>query len=187
MEHDVVPAVPSLSPEDLRAVFGTFATGVTVITAFAPDGDRLGATVSSFNTVSLDPPLILFSLARTARAFDSWAAVDAFAVNILAEDQTDISNRFAKAMTDKWSGLAPGAGACAGLPLIPGTLAAMECATHAHYDGGDHLIIVGRILSIQRNSDANRPLLFYSSKYRSLDSQHIIVTPQDTDMWLHGW
>lgn len=176
-----------ISSQDLRAAFGKFATGVTVMTAITAEGERLGATVSSFNSVSLDPPLILFSLARTARAFDHWAKVDGFAVNILAEDQTDISNRFAKSMSDKWAGIATSRGPALGLPLIQGALAMFECATHGRFDGGDHLIIVGEILSVRSSENARRPLLFYGSRYRSLDTQHTIATPDDAEVWLHGW
>lgn len=178
---------PSIAPQELRAVFGKFATGVTVMTAVTQTGEKLGATVSSFNSVSLDPPLILFSLARSARAFDSWAETDAFAVNVLAEDQTEISNRFARAMSDKWAGLDMTASDALGMPLIRGALAVLECATHAHYDGGDHLIIVGRVVAVQQSEEARRPLLFYGSRYRSLDTQHTIATPDDADVWLHGW
>lgn len=178
---------PEFDSQELRGALGSFATGVTVMTTLTTDGERLGATVSSFNSVSLDPPLILFSLARTAQAFAAWEAAEGFAVNILAEDQTEISNRFARALSDKWSGLAAPPGPITGSPLIPGTLASMECLTFAHYDGGDHLILVGRVVALQRNEETRRPLLFYGSRYRSLDTQHTIATPNDADIWLHGW
>lgn len=74
-----------------------------------------------------------------------------------------------------------------GLPLILGALATLECAHFAHYDGGDHLIMVGRVVAVRRNTETGRPLLFYGSRYRSLDTQHAIATPQNADIWLHGW
>jgi len=178
---------PAFDPQELRGALGSFATGVTVMTTLTADGERLGATVSSFNSVSLDPPLILFSLARTAQAFAAWEAAEGFAVNILAEDQTEISNRFARALSDKWSGLAALPGPVTGIPLIPGALVTMECTIFARYDGGDHLIFVGRVVAIERNEETRRPLLFYGSRYRSLDTQHTIATPNDADIWLHGW
>ncbi|MEO8721953.1 MAG: flavin reductase family protein [Sphingobium sp.] len=181
------PASSEVDPQELRGVLGTFATGVTVMTTRSADGEPVGATVSSFNSVSLDPPLVLFSLARTAQALAVWEAAEGFAVNILTEDQTDISNRFARAQNDKWSGLAISPGPVMGFPLIPGALASMECAHFAHYDGGDHLIIVGRVVALQRSAETRRPLLFYGSRYRSLDTQHTIATPHDTGIWLHGW
>ena len=181
------PEPPACDPQELRGLLGSFATGVTVMTTLTAAGERLGATVSSFNAVSLDPPLILFSLARTAQSFAAWEVAEGFAVNILAEDQSDISNRFARALSDKWSGLAASPGPATGFPLIAGALASMECTTFAQYDGGDHLILVGLIVAFQRNAAARRPLLFYGSRYRSLDSQHIITTPQNADIWLHGW
>lgn len=187
MGHARDPEPQAVDPQELRGALGAFATGVTVMTTRTADGEWLGATVSSFNSVSLDPPLVLFSLARTAQAFAAWQTADGFAVNILTEDQADISNRFARALTNKWSGLAAPAGPVMGLPLIPGALATMECAHFAHYDGGDHLILVGRVVALQRHAEARRPLLFYGSRYRSLDTQHIIATPHDANIWLHGW
>lgn len=187
MDHPSDPKQSIVDPQELRGVLGAFATGVTVMTTRTANGERIGSTVSSFNSVSLDPPLILFSLARTAQAFSAWEAAEGFAVNILAEDQTEISNRFAKAMTDKWSGVEIEDGPATGYPLIPGALANMECTNFAHYDGGDHLIIVGRVVALRRNMEGQRPLLFYGSRYRSLDTDHRIATPNDADIWLHGW
>lgn len=187
MGQSTNPNPPAVDPQELRRVLGAFATGVTVMTTRTGDGECLGSTVSSFNSVSLDPPLILFSLARTAQAFAAWEAADAFAVNILAEDQTEVSNRFARAMTDKWNGVAIDDGPATGSPLLPGALATMECRHWAHYDGGDHLIIVGRVVALQSPAGNERPLVFYGSRYRSLDTEHRIVTPHDADIWLHGW
>jgi flavin reductase (DIM6/NTAB) family NADH-FMN oxidoreductase RutF len=170
-----------------REVLGTFATGVTVIATITAGGERLGTTASSFNSVSLDPPLVLFSIARSARSFAAWQQASAFAVNILAEEQDDISTRLARPLTDKWSGVVPEAGPAAGLPLLPGALAWMECVSYATYDGGDHVIMVGRVVSLQRQRLRGRPLLFYGSRYRTLDDDERIATPRNVDIWLHGW
>ena len=177
----------AFSDRDFRDALGRFASGVVVITGLTDEGARLGATVSSFSSVSLDPPLVLFSIARSARAFPAWETIKRFAVNILAEEQSAISTRFARSLTDKWEGIAPRSGAN-GAPLLPGALAWLECTSHAKYDGGDHLILVGHVdaLTIHTASDA-RPLVFFGGKYRRLDSDRLIQTPPDAEQWLHGW
>jgi len=174
------------SDREFRDVLSHFATGVAVMTSVGLDGSRLGATVSSFNSVSLDPPLVLFSIGRNAKAFASWEAAQAFTVNILAEAQSDVSTRFARAMSDKWQGIEPRAGKN-GAALLPGAVAWLECASYAKYDGGDHLIIVGRVEGLALREPGCRPLIFFGGKYRRLDSDHPIETPAGTDIWLHGW
>jgi len=184
----------SFSDRDFRDALGLFATGVVVVTSAGNsrpgsgdhDGD-LGATISSFSSVSLDPPLILFSIGRHSKAFDAWQTVDAFAVNILGENQSAISTRFARALTDKWDGVraCPGLG---GVPLLSEALAWIECRSYAKYDGGDHLIIVGQVLSLTARTGASaRPLVFFGGKYRQLDVNSGISTPPDAEQWLHGW
>ena len=103
---------------EMRDALGLFPTGVAVITAQAQSGERLGATVSSFNSVSLDPPLILFSLAKDAKSIAAWEAAEHFAVNVLGEHQSQVSTRFAKALTDKWEGIKPLEARRIGAPLI---------------------------------------------------------------------
>jgi flavin reductase (DIM6/NTAB) family NADH-FMN oxidoreductase RutF len=184
---DAMAELQPLNAKALREVLSSFATGVTVVTTITADGQRLGTTASSFNSVSLDPPLVLFSIARTARSFAAWQQAKAFAVNILAEEQHDISTRFARPLMDKWSGVVPEAGPAAGLPLLPGVLAAMECVSYARYDGGDHVIMVGRVVSLQHRQPNGRPLVFFGSRYRTLDVDERIATPRNVDIWLHGW
>ena len=184
----------SFSDREFRDALGLFATGVVVMTSAGNvgcgNGDRngyLGATISSFSSVSLDPPLILFSIGRHSKAFAAWQSVDSFAVNILTENQSAISTRFARALTDKWDGVSvcPGLG---GVPLLSDALAWIECRSYAKYDGGDHLIIVGEVLSLSARSGAGtRPLVFFGGKYRKLDVSPGISTPPDADQWLHGW
>ena len=179
----------SFSDRDFRDVLGLFATGVAVIMSAgnAGSGGYLGATVSSFSSVSLDPPLILFSIGRHSKAFAAWQSVESFAVNILGENQSAISTRFARALTDKWDGVSvcPGLGE---VPLLSDALAWIQCRSYAKYDGGDHLIIVGEVLSLTARSGAGtRPLVFFGGKYRQLDANSGISTPPDADQWLHGW
>jgi flavin reductase (DIM6/NTAB) family NADH-FMN oxidoreductase RutF len=172
-------------PRALRDALGLFATGVAVVTATASHGERIGATVSSFNSVSLDPPLVLFSIARSARAFSTWEAVPHFAVNVLDERQGAISTRFARTLSDKWRNVRSSAGEW-GSPLLHDALACFECARHAAHDGGDHLIIVGRILKFTSSGLHDvLPLVFYRSRYRRLDGER--NTPLDADQWIHGW
>ena len=177
----------SFTDRDFRDALGLFATGVAVITGLTDEGARLGATVSSFSSVSLDPPLVLFSISRSARAFPAWETIKRFAVNILAEEQSATSTRFARALTEKWEGVERRFGAN-GSPLLHGALAWLECTSHAKYDGGDHLILVGRVdaLTVGAASDT-RPLVFFGGKYRRLDIDRLIQTPSDADQWLHGW
>lgn len=151
-----------------RDVLGRFATGVAVVTA-ETEGVRLSVTVSSFNSVSLSPPLVLFSIAKSALSFDLWQRTEHFAVTVLSEQQQDISNRFGRAGNDKWSGVAVERGVY-GSPLIQNGLAYFECDVYARYDGGDHLIVVGRVLEFSANDidPAAKPLVFYGGKYRQL-------------------
>jgi flavin reductase (DIM6/NTAB) family NADH-FMN oxidoreductase RutF len=173
----------SFTDREFRDALGQFATGVCVITAEV-DGIMLGSTVSSFNSVSLAPPLILFSLARSAQTLPLWLKATHFAVTILADGQTDLSNRFARGGADKWAGLAPLRGK-SGAPLLRGGLVSFECRTYATYEGGDHEIILGEVLEFSRMT--SEPLLFHGGRYRRLQSDQTIETPPDIDVWLHGW
>jgi flavin reductase (DIM6/NTAB) family NADH-FMN oxidoreductase RutF len=184
---ELAEATPSFSPQQFREALGAFATGIAVVTAVTEGGERIGATVSSFNSVSLDPPLVLFSMARTSRAFTTWQNVSHFAVNVLAEHQDHVSTKFARSLNDKWEGARHVAGTH-GAPLLSDTLAAFECARYANYDGGDHAIIVGRVLAVHHRKQADAvPLIFFGSKYRRLARERDIETPVDADYWLHGW
>lgn len=176
------------TPRELRDALSLFPTGVAVITATSAAGDKLGATVSSFNSVSLDPPLVLFSLGRNANALKAWEGCRQFAVNVLGENQSQLSTRFAKAMTDKWDGVDPVLPRATNAPLLRDALAHFECEMWAQYDGGDHVIFVGRVLHLTRATSTNpRPLVFAVGQYRKLDLGTEIETPIDSSMWLHGW
>jgi flavin reductase (DIM6/NTAB) family NADH-FMN oxidoreductase RutF len=155
-----------LDSRAFRDALGWFATGVTVITTRSDVGDLVGFTANSFSSVSLDPPLVLFSLNRQAQSLAIFEACAHFAVNILAEDQKLISSRFATASHDKWDGVGFTIGE-AGCPLLDGAVAVLECAVHDMHDGGDHRIFIGRVLRLRAANDA-KPLLFCRGSYREL-------------------
>ena len=150
-------------PETARAfrdALGRFATGVCVVTCATPDGP-LGITVNSFASVSLDPPLVLWSPARASRRFDAFEGADHFAIHVMGEGQFDLSHRFARDGC-AFEGLDWSAGP-GGAPLLPGCLARFACARHAVHEGGDHAIVVGRVLSAAFRDGA--PLLFNAGAY----------------------
>ncbi|MBN35431.1 MAG: flavin reductase [Rhodospirillaceae bacterium] len=162
----------NFSPRQLRDALGMFATGVTIITSHTRDGERLGVTCNSFNSVSLDPPMVLFSLSRQAHSLNKFESCDFFAVNILADSQKDLSNRFARPSLDKWEGVEFDTGVTR-CPLFPDSLAMFECYTRFHYDGGDHVIFVGEAFNMQVGTPS-APLLYYQGAYRE-------ITPDATD------
>jgi len=152
-------------PKALRNAFGAFATGVTVITTRQADGTPRGFTANSFTSVSLDPPLLLVCLARTAHSAEVFAAAPHFAVNILAEDQKAVSGLFASRAPDKFAQCAwtPGP---ADLPLIDGSLARFACLNHQLVDAGDHLILIGRVEAFQTSE--GQPLGYFRGSYFSV-------------------
>lgn len=153
-----------------RVALGGFATGVCIVTAVAEDGRRVGMTINSFSSVSLDPPLVLWSIARTAQSLPVFSTVKHWAVNVLAEDQESLSNTFARpplsAEGHRYDGVATSEG-IGGAPLIEGAIARFQCATEHLYDGGDHVIVVGRVLAFDRVESAP-PLLFAQGRYGRL-------------------
>ena len=152
-------------PRALRNAFGAFATGVTVITTRQPDGTPRGFTANSFTSVSLDPPLLLVCLAKTAHSADVFAAAPHFAVNILAEDQKAVSGLFASRAADKFQQCAwtPGH---ADVPLLDGALAQFACANHQLVDAGDHLLLIGRVEAFATNE--GQPLGYFRGSYFSV-------------------
>jgi len=155
-----------MTSRELRDMFGLFPTGVAIITTVGANGDHVAATVSSFNSVSLEPPLVLFSMARTSKSYEAWEAAETFAVNILSEDQRALSSQFSKSSGDKWQGVSPVMTA-SGLPLIPDALGSFQCRTWARYDGGDNLIIVGEAFACAKSAEG-KPLVFSGSRYARL-------------------
>jgi flavin reductase (DIM6/NTAB) family NADH-FMN oxidoreductase RutF len=146
-----------------RNALGNFATGVTIVTARASSGELMGMTANSFNSVSLDPPLILFSIDRKAYSLKTFEEAGSFAVNVLRDDQVDHSRIFAQPLNDKWSGVTYETWET-GAPIIAGTIASFDCKTYAIHDGGDHLIFVGRVLRFIHDPEG-RPLLYFRGSY----------------------
>lgn len=151
---------------ELRNAFGMFATGVAVITAKNPLSQTIGVTMSSFNSVSLDPPLVLFSVDRRGRSLDGMLKAKGYAVNILARSQEHLSNLFAKQLSDKFAQVEHDLG-YEEAPLLRGAIAHFECKPYAHYDGGDHVIFVGEVMHFS-TQDEGEPLLFFRGKYQNL-------------------
>jgi flavin reductase (DIM6/NTAB) family NADH-FMN oxidoreductase RutF/DNA-binding MarR family transcriptional regulator len=150
----------SLSGKELRRALGTFPTGVTIITT--ADRELAGVTANSFASVSLSPPLVLWSLSHTSRSYRTFLAADCFAINILADDQITISQQFASSSDDKFEGVS-WSSAETGSPLIDGALAYFDCRCVARYDGGDHTIMVGRVVAFARYE--GNPLVFSQGRY----------------------
>jgi len=150
-----------------RQSLGEFATGVAVITAQGSGEELIGMTMSSFNSVSIDPPLVLFSVDRRANSLPAMLEAKGFAVNVLAREQEQISNRFARALSDKWVEVKRTVGH-AQAPLITGALAHFECEPYAHHDGGDHVIFLVRVLRHAVRAGNPAPLIFFRGRYRDL-------------------
>lgn len=156
-----------LGPDDkqFRSVLGHFATGVTIITAM--DGDEpVGMAANSFTSLSLDPPLILFCVAHTSSTWPRIEQAGTFAVNILGEDHEELSNLFAKKGADRFS-VTPWHVGVSGAPVLDEAIAYLDCRFEAEHAGGDHKIIVGRVLDLDMREGA-RPLLFYRGGYQRM-------------------
>ena len=149
-------------PKSFRRALGNFATGITVITATAPDGTRAGVTANSFNSVSLDPPLILWSITKNSGSFAIFEQASHFAVNILAADQVDVSNHFARPSDDKFAEVSYSEGQ-GKAPILPDTSACFQCERYQIVDGGDHWILLGKVVAFE---DAGRaPLVYHQGSY----------------------
>lgn len=166
MSYLPVETSPELDPRALRDALGNFATGITVITTCTPDGEWLGLTVNSFNSVSLDPPLVLWSLALTSPSVEIIRHASHYAVNVLTADQLELSQRFASRIPDKFAGVECVTGV-AGMPLLADCCAWFECRNEFQYPGGDHVILVGHVerFALQRGKE---PLLYHGGQYRWL-------------------
>lgn len=146
-----------------RTALGSFATGVTVVTTRGPKAEPIGNTVNSFSAVSLDPPLVLWSLGKRSYSFKSYLSADHFAVNVLREGQDHLSRRFARSLDDKWAGLEFETWDT-GCPILPNALAVFECKTAYTYQGGDHVIFVGEVLNFDHDP-TGKPLVFWHGGY----------------------
>jgi len=152
----------NINQQDFKRALSCFATGVAVVTTLDANGDKVGMTVSSFNSVSLDPPLVLWSIANDAKGYAVFTQARHFAVNVLAMHQDNLSSQFASQGGDKFNGLECRSG-IDGIPILPEYAACFECRTENIFDGGDHKIIVGRVLKLEdRESD---PLIYYRGRF----------------------
>lgn len=147
---------------EFRNALGRFATGVAVVTTCDSEERRLGLTVSSFNAVSMEPPLVLWSLDRGSSTLPAFEAASHFAVNVLGAEQMALSNRFASREEDKFRDLDCSEGA-GGIPLLPDCVACFQCRTVHRYDGGDHVIFVGEVETFERRPGT--ALLFHDGNY----------------------
>ena len=148
-----------------RQALAQFPTGVCVLTSVV-EGVRLGMTVSSFNSLSLSPPLVLFSIDGRAASLRSWAKAEGYALNVLAESQREMSERFAKPRANKWEGTSYANGLF-GAPVLPGIAALFECAAESAREAGDHVLFIGTVKSF-RVFNSRRPLVFHGGQYSKL-------------------
>jgi len=156
------PLAQDIDPRAFRQALGHFATGIAVVTARGANDAVIGMTMTSFNSVSLDPPLVLFSVARSAWSLPAMQSAKSYAVNVLDDAQQHISDRFARASSDKWADVNHRPG-LHGAPLIEGALAHFECAPYASHDGGDHVIFLARVVSF--SATQGEPLIFFRGRY----------------------
>lgn len=155
-------STPVIDPRDYRAALGSFGTGVTIITAVGADGRRVGLTANSFSSVSLDPPLVLWSLLSKSSSLSVFQEATHFCVNVLARHQEHLARHFARSAEDKFAGISwtPGLG---GAPVLEEGVAHFQCRNSYRYYGGDHVIFLGAVLSYTYGPD--EPLLFVRGKF----------------------
>jgi flavin reductase (DIM6/NTAB) family NADH-FMN oxidoreductase RutF len=166
-EEVVAPDRARHDARDFRTALGTFPTGVCLITTLGPDGQRAGLTVNSFSSVSLDPPMVLWSLARTATSAPVFRDAEYFAINVLAATDAALASHFARSGADKFSAFAerftPGLG---GAPVLEGAVATFECHSRHRYYGGDHIIVIGVVERYKHTGLP--PLVFHRGHYAEL-------------------
>jgi len=151
--------------QSFRRCLGKFSTGVTVVTCVDAKGNPCGITANSFSSVSLEPPLVLWNIAKVSNSLDAYLEAEYFAINVLADTQLDVSSHFAKSDHTLFDNIQHDMSAF-GVPLLPDTIAQFDCQTYAIHDCGDHHIIVGEVLDF-RSADV-APLLFFSGQYSEI-------------------
>jgi 3-hydroxy-9,10-secoandrosta-1,3,5(10)-triene-9,17-dione monooxygenase reductase component len=158
-------AAAELSPDELRQALGRFVTGVTIVTCRDENGEPVGLTANSFNALSLDPPLVLWSLRGASSTIGAFTSASHFAVNVLAADQVDLSRRFARPSSAKFDEgeWVDGQG---GAPLLAGCVAVFECRRRSHHTAGDHVLFIGEVERI--GGTAATPLVYHAGHYRTL-------------------
>jgi flavin reductase (DIM6/NTAB) family NADH-FMN oxidoreductase RutF len=156
-------SAPRFTTQQFRAALGTFATGVTIVTAQGSKGQPIGLTANSFNSVSLSPPLVLWSLSRQAGSMPAFTSGSHYAINILSAEQRSLAERFASKNLDRFAGVAFREGS-SGAPLLDGAAAVFECFNRSQYEEGDHVIFVGEVEHCEWRNDA-LPLIFHAGRY----------------------
>jgi flavin reductase (DIM6/NTAB) family NADH-FMN oxidoreductase RutF len=153
-----------IDPREFRTAAGQFMTGVTVITTTDADGRPSGLTANSFSSVSLHPPMVLFCLGRDSTNLDAFEAGNGFVVHVLSAEQTDVAVRFASKGIDRFEGIDWRAGH-AGLPVLDGALATFECDAAGTFDGGDHVVYLGRVRKISTGDTEVAALGYFRGRY----------------------
>lgn len=149
-----------------RKVLGRFATGITIVTGLSGEDIPVGLTVNAFTSLSLQPPLVLFCLDNATASINAFTKGNGFALNMLSEDQQELSVKFSSKVEDRFAGVGYETWET-GVPILDGCLANLECLIDAVHDGGDHLIIVGRVNRISQ-AEAGKPLLYFDGDYTRL-------------------
>jgi flavin reductase (DIM6/NTAB) family NADH-FMN oxidoreductase RutF len=161
----IAASITAVDSRAFRQALGQFPTGVCVVTCLV-NGERIGMTMSSFNSLSLDPPLVLFSIDHRAASLSLWKNAKGYAVNVLAENQKEISNRFARPLSSKWEGTSFSPGSC-GAPVLPGVAAVFECVPWARHESGDHTLFIAEVKNFWASPD-RQPLVFSKGRYAAL-------------------
>lgn len=154
---------PAFSKAEFRTALGMFATGVTIVTARTETGVLVGLTANSFNSVSLSPPLVLWSLSQAASTMEAFRTGSHYAINILGAEQQELARQFSAKGVDRFAGVGFQSG-IGGAPLLDGAVATFECFNRSRYDEGDHIIFVGEVERCQHREGA-APLLYHGGKF----------------------
>ncbi len=163
--HSVPLAEPPVDARALRDVLGHFATGVTVITTIGDNNSAVGLTANSFSSVSLDPPLVAWSLSLNAPSLSAFRQHPAFAINILCDQSKELALKFARSAPDKFADVDWHAGV-EGVPVLQAAAATIECQTETRIPTGDHEIYLGRVINFKQTG--KRPLVFHKGEFTSL-------------------
>jgi flavin reductase (DIM6/NTAB) family NADH-FMN oxidoreductase RutF len=162
---EVAMTIQNINSVELRNALGQFPTGITIVTTLTHSKERVGMTANSFNSVSLNPPLVLWSIRKESANYNEFVQAEYFAIHILAANQQAISNQFAQKDSDRFINLECSSG-INDIPILPDFAACFQCSIEHHYEGGDHTILVGRIIDFE-NRDQD-PLLFLKGNYAKL-------------------
>lgn len=168
---DIQP-IETIDPQAFRETLGHYPSGITIIAGH--DGERpMGFTCQSFYSVSMDPPLVSFSVMKTSTSYPPIRRTGSFSVNVLSAHQSTVSNQFARSGTDKWASIDWEASGL-GNPLIEGSLMWLDCEIYAEHEAGDHQIVVGKVLEARNHAaDHEVPLLYYRGSYRYLEARAV--------------